>query len=78
MCDKSDLQQKPLANWFKHDPIESDSEMQPILAAAAEEARAELLAAGKISDGGTRAGFGTSSNGYSEKSTRLSGSRQPT
>ena len=47
MCNKSDIQQKPFVNWFKHDPIESDPEMQPILAAAAEEARAELLAAGK-------------------------------
>jgi len=47
MCDKSDIQQKSFANCFKHDPIESDLEMKPILAAATEEARAELLAAGK-------------------------------
>ena len=32
---------------FKHDPIEDDPAMKPVLAAATEEARAELLAAGR-------------------------------
>ena len=34
-------------DMFKHDPIEDDLDIKPVLAVATEEARAELIAAGK-------------------------------
>ena len=47
MRDKQDNQQTPLADLFKHDPIESDPKIKMILVAATEEARAEIVAAGQ-------------------------------